>query len=167
MNHSDPRPSKTQQKKEANNIQKLGAYLSTLSEKKLNEISMPNNIRSAITEIKKISSNSARRRQQQYIGRLLRSIDHKSIKLQIDKLLDTQTFHKSRHKLILHYRDELVTKKIKVDDFCEHYSEANSEQLIELVHNASHSNSEKIRKTNYKLIFKYLESTIDQDKKDE
>ncbi len=164
MNDEVPRASKSEKKREANNIHTLGVFLSKLPEKKLAEINMPDDIRSAIIKAKKMSSNGARRRQQLFIGRLLRSIDHKSIGLEINKTLANQAPQKFRHRLILRYRDDLVTKKMKVSDLCELHPNIGQTHLTKLVHNMLHSNSERTRKANYRLIFNYLDSKIDQDR---
>ena len=164
MNDEVPRASKSEKKREANNIHALGVYLFKLPEKKLAEINMPDDIRSAIIQAKKMSSNGALRRQQLFIGKLLRSIDHKSIGLEINKNLTSQAPQKFRHRLILRYRDDLVTQKTTVADLCQLHPNIEEIHLTKLIHNMLYSNSERTRKTNYRLIFNYLDSKIDQDR---
>jgi len=73
--------SKTQKKKEALALQKLGEKLVTLSTEQLEDIDMPEDLYNAVREAKAISSHGARRRQMQYIGTLMRRIDPAPIEL--------------------------------------------------------------------------------------
>ena len=67
--------SKTKLKKDSKNIQELGRKISELSINKIELFKFSPNIFDAIINLKKIKSNSAKKRQIQYLGKLLREID--------------------------------------------------------------------------------------------
>ena len=68
-------PSKTKVKKQMHDLQELGEQLTELSKEHLAELDIPENLRDAVREMKKIKSFGAIKRQMQYIGKLMRDID--------------------------------------------------------------------------------------------
>lgn len=67
--------SKTQVKKEATALQKLGEELIKLPVPKLERLPLPDALRRAVMDAKSITSNVAGKRQRQYIGALMRKVD--------------------------------------------------------------------------------------------
>lgn len=68
--------SKSQLKREAKALQQLGANLTQLSLKQLDQIPLPEQLLEAILQVKKIKSHSAKKRDIQFIGRILRNIEN-------------------------------------------------------------------------------------------
>jgi ribosome-associated protein len=68
-------PSRTQQKRESEALQVLGKELLALPDSRLDAIGMPENLRQALRDGKKITANEGKRRQLQYIGKLMRKVD--------------------------------------------------------------------------------------------
>jgi ribosome-associated protein len=79
--------SRTQKKKQAEALQKLGLKLTRLSIPQLENVALPEKLKTALIEEKSITSNVAGRRQRQYIGALMRDIDPDVIE---SALLQTQ-----------------------------------------------------------------------------
>lgn len=75
----DERPSKSQRKREMHARQDLGAKLVELGPEALRRMALPEGLREAIEEARRIRSHEARRRQLQYIGRLMRDADFAAI----------------------------------------------------------------------------------------
>ncbi len=88
MENEIQRKSKTQIKKEAEALQKLGEELLELPGPQLERIELPDDLRKALIEARSIKSNIAGRRQRQYIGALMRDVDPQPIQ---DALLHTNT----------------------------------------------------------------------------
>jgi len=74
------RPSKTKKKEAMHELQDLGAELVELSIGQLKRINLPENIYDAVRECQKITAHGARRRQLQYLGKLMRSADDEPIR---------------------------------------------------------------------------------------
>ena len=68
-------PSKTQRKKEVHALQDLGVELVELSDERLAAIELPESLRDAVEAARRITAREARRRQLQYIGKLMRRVD--------------------------------------------------------------------------------------------
>lgn len=73
------KPSKTQRKKDMIFLQKLGETLVGLSESQLAKIPLPDDLLESIYLVRSLKSHGAKRRQLQYIGRLMREIDPEPI----------------------------------------------------------------------------------------
>ena len=78
--------SKSQIKREMLALQKLGEKLVTLKSAQLDKMPIEEDLRAAIDEAHLMRSHGAVRRQLQYIGRLMRSIDPAPIQAALDKL---------------------------------------------------------------------------------
>ena len=72
--HED-RPSKTRRKRDMEALQELGSELLNFSDEVLLQMDLPENLRDAVQQARKIRSRGAHKRQLQYIGRLMRDID--------------------------------------------------------------------------------------------
>jgi len=74
-------------------LQALGVALAQLSELQLETIEIPEKLREAILEAKRIKSHEAKRRQMQYIGRLMRDIDAAPIRSRLAEVLGRGQSH--------------------------------------------------------------------------
>jgi ribosome-associated protein len=68
-------PSKSARKREAHALQKLGEDLVALRAADLARLPLPETLRDAIDEARRLTSRGALARQRQYIGKLMRDID--------------------------------------------------------------------------------------------
>lgn len=77
MDHIDL--SKSQKKRDADALKKIGVELVALSETQLAQLPLPEPLLQAILEAKRLSSHGAKKRQMQLIGKWMRLADHPSI----------------------------------------------------------------------------------------
>lgn len=78
--------SRTRKKKEDRALQRLGERLVALPFSQLETMELPDELLTAIEFAHKIRSRSARRRQIQYIGTLMRHIDPQPIKAALERI---------------------------------------------------------------------------------
>jgi ribosome-associated protein len=90
--------SKTRRKREMHELQALGVALLQLSEAQLSDIEMPEALRAAILEGKRIKSHEAKRRHLQYIGRLMRDVDAAPIRARLAELEGHSAQAAARHR---------------------------------------------------------------------
>ena len=85
----DERPSKTQRKKESHELQDLGGALVALPESRVKDLAIPENLRDAVHEYRRTRTHEGKRRQMQYIGKLMRGTDTEPIRqiLRLDHAL--------------------------------------------------------------------------------
>lgn len=77
---TDDRPSKTQRKRDAHDLQALGDALAELPPDRLAALDLPQALRDALDELRGIRSHEGRRRQSQYIGKLMRQVDARPLR---------------------------------------------------------------------------------------
>ncbi|MEI8264360.1 MAG: ribosome biogenesis factor YjgA [Betaproteobacteria bacterium] len=69
------RPSKSQRKRDSHALQTLGDEVAALPASRLNALELPESLREAIRELHRTRSREGRRRQVQFIGKLMRQVD--------------------------------------------------------------------------------------------
>lgn len=104
----DERPSKTQRKKEMTALQDLGAALARLAADRLARIDLPERLREAIIETRRITDHEGRRRQLQYVGKLMRGVDAEPIRRALDELTHGSRAAIERMHRCERWRDRLI-----------------------------------------------------------
>jgi len=124
--------SKTRRKRQMHDLQALGAALVKLSPEKLSRIDLPEALRDAVLDAQKFTKHEARRRQLQYIGKIMRDIDADPIMEQLNALeapsrKQTAVFHVAEK-----WRQALVDDPEQVAAFVKEYPGADPNRLREL-----------------------------------
>ncbi|MEX0445860.1 ribosome biogenesis factor YjgA [Xenorhabdus sp. SGI246] len=147
--------SKSEIKRDAEILKKLGAELVELSKSELERIPLDEDLLAAIELAQKIK-REGRRRQLQLIGKLLRARDPEPITTALDKL-------KNRHNqqvVILHKLEELRDKLLESDNALEEvvalYPHTDRQQLRTLIRNAKKEKAANKPPKSYRQIFQYL-----------
>lgn len=107
LNDSDT-PSKTELKRQSAELQDLGEALLTLRADLYAALDLPQNLRDAVAQARRITAHEGRRRQLQFIGKLMRQVDPEPIRQAIARQKDgsaaeTQALHQAER-----WRDELI-----------------------------------------------------------
>ena len=82
-------PSKSQKKREMAALQILGQALVDMPADRLAAVEMPEVLRGAIGDARRFTKHEARRRQMQYIGKLMRGVDAAPLRAAVDALHGT------------------------------------------------------------------------------
>lgn len=133
-----PEPeSKSQRKKQMLALQKIGEILVELPEQQLAKIPLESPLKDAILEARRITSHEGRRRQLQYIGKLMRNVDPQPIQAAIDKVLRTDNLSKSQFHQMERWRDKFIAEGDAVlQEFMQKYPAVDLQQLRQLIRNA-------------------------------
>lgn len=75
---SPVRPSKSARKREVTALQELGNALVKLTKKQLHALNLPHSLLEAVEAAQHMPQHEAKRRQLQYIGKVMREIDEES-----------------------------------------------------------------------------------------
>lgn len=150
--------SKTQKKKEALSLQTLGEQLVKLSSEQLKNIALPMEMFNAVILAKSIKKRSARLRQMQYIGTLMRKYDPAPIQEALQRI-ERGTYkqtedHQKREK----WRDELIAgNDLLIEEILLQLPRADRQQLMDLVEKARQERAEKnpVPKA-ARTLFRYL-----------
>ena len=153
-----PPVSKTQRKKEMHELQSLGAELVELSESLLADLALPDDLREAVLEAKRIKSHEARRRQLQYIGRLMRDVDAAPIRAQIDALTGHSAQEAARHRRLEAVREKLLADDEALTAYVAAHAGADLQALRTLIRNARREQKEGRPPRAFRELFRLLKA---------
>ena len=129
----DERPSKTQLKKAMHELQDLGAALADLPDERLDALPLDAALVQAVHEFRRTRSHEGRRRQMQYIGKLMRNADADAIR----EAVAASRLGRSRETLGLHraerWRAELVAGDDALDRWLSEHPGGDVQRLRSLV----------------------------------
>ena len=129
--------SKSQVKREMNALQRLGEKLVAMPEKYVDGIDMPERLRLAVREARRITKNEARRRQMQYIGTLMRDADPEPIEKAVVALETGRRGDARQFQAVESWRDRIIDGD---DDLLQQifdtYPDADIQRIRQLVRNA-------------------------------
>lgn len=132
-------PSRTDLKKESDELQKLGESLLDLRPDLMAKVDLPEKLVDAVADAKRISNFEGKRRQMQFIGKLMRKLDDDVIESVKAALLE-QTQGSAQETLQLHLAEQWRDRLISDDDACgewlKNFPETDSQQLRALIRQA-------------------------------
>ncbi len=153
--------SRTQKKKAAQALQKLGEQLVLLSDAQFDALSLPPELLEAVAMARKITSHEARRRQLQYIGRLMREMDPADVEQALAKITSGEAEKKRQFKLVERWRDELVAGNEGLMSWLtEQYPAIDIPELKRLVDSAQEKQSGANAKKARRMLFRYLNRVV-------
>jgi ribosome-associated protein len=150
--------SRSQKKRIAEGLQRLGKKLVNLSGGQLETLEIPDALKEAVATAQGMNhKQEAYRRQIQYIGRLMRELDADQVEMALEALERGQAQEKRRFALVERWRNELVSG----DDgrlfwILENVPSAERQPLTTLVENARKKGSPSAAKTASRKLFRYL-----------
>jgi ribosome-associated protein len=104
-------------------LQELGEALVALDDAKLAQIELPDGLRDALVEARAMTKWEARRRQMQYIGRLMRDIDPEPVRLQLARWAGKSHEQTAQLHELERTRDRLLDDPTALDALCaEHHA---------------------------------------------
>lgn len=131
--------SKTDLKRESTDLQALGEALLTLRAGLFARLDLGDRLRDAIDEVRRITNFEGRRRQMQYIGKLMRGLDAATLDA-VRTALDEQNRGPALEAAILHdaerWRDRLIADDDALGGWIETHPGADTQQLRALVRQA-------------------------------
>jgi ribosome-associated protein len=129
-------PSKTRRKHEMHELQDLGVALVALDAKRLATLDLPEKLVDAITLARTITRHEARRRQMQYIGRLMREIDAEPLRAALAGWAEGPQRERARFALLERWRDRVLGEADGLQAFVATYPGAPGDALAALVADA-------------------------------
>ena len=129
--------SKSQLKRESHALQMLGEALVALPASRLAKIPMPEALADAVAEARCIKAYGGRKRQLQYIGKIMRSIDAEPIQQAMDELDNETARQNARFHRLEQWRDRLIAEgDAAFGELLQTYPQADRQHLRQLIRNA-------------------------------
>lgn len=167
--------SKTDLKKESARLQALGENLLTLRAELMQRLELPEKLQDALAEARRITNFEGRRRQMQYIGKLMRALDDDQLTA-AQAALDEQNLGSAQATLALHqaeqWRDRLIADDDALTQWMQIDAQADVQHLRTLIRQArkdaqatqaQERPGEAVRHGKaYREIFKIVKGTLSQ-----
>jgi ribosome-associated protein len=153
--------SKTRRKQQMHALQALGERLVDLPPARLDEIPMDESLRQAIVAARTITAHEGRRRQLQYVGKLMRSADADAIAsaLDVDALRHRQTV--SAMHAAERWRDALIGGERTLTEFVEQFPAAASLPLAQVVSQARREREAEKPPRHFRTLYRDLLAVIE------
>lgn len=153
------RPSKSQLKREMTALQKLGAELIAEPKERVKRVPMPEDVRDAILECQLIKDHEGRRRQLQYVGKKMRTLDEDELAA-IQRTLDSWKGASKTETAAMHAlerrREKLLSNDSALTDLRAEHPEVDVQHLRTLIRNARKEQAENKPPKAYREIFQIL-----------
>ena len=129
----EARPSKTRLKQQSHDLQKLGLALAELPDERLAALNLPERLLDAIVQYRGTRSHEGRRRQLQYVGKLMREVDPEPLR----EAVAESKLGSARDTLLLHeaerWRDALLTDDEALTRWMQEHADCDAQHLRSLV----------------------------------
>lgn len=137
-------------------LQALGADLARLPEAQLKSIELPEELREALLEAKRITSHEAKRRQMQYVGRLMRGLDPGPIRARLGEIEGSSARATARHRRLETWRERLLGDDAALTEFAAQHPGADLQALRTLIRNARKEAGEGKPPRAYRELFRVI-----------
>ena len=152
--------SKSEIKRDAEHLKKLGGSLINLTPANLAKMPLDDDLRDAV-ELAQRLRLEARRRQIQYIGKLLRNLDPEPIQEALDKVENRHNQQLALLQKLELIRDQLIEQgDTALNPLLEEYPSLDRQHLRNLIRSAQKEKQANKPPKNYREIFQYLKSII-------
>lgn len=156
--------SKTQIKKEMLALQEFGTSLTQLNAQQLSQLPLDDQLRKAIDTAKGLKQREAKRRQLQYIGKLMRNIDHTDLQQAYQQMQANDVRANRQHHLIEKWRDDLIREGEKsLKQFINDFPQVDRQQLRQLIRETKKEVSHGKPPTNSRKLFKFIRDLINRN----
>ncbi len=157
----DDRPSKTQLKKQSHELQALGEALVNLPDSRVEGLEISDRLRTAVADYKRTKTFEGKRRQMQYIGKLMRLSDTEPIReavlaMQLGRAKDALALHEAER-----WRAELIESDDALTRWAAEHPQSDMQQLRSLIRAARKDASaapEQRSGRAYRELFQYIKS---------
>jgi ribosome-associated protein len=154
-------PSKTRRKHAMHALQNLGEALVALDPKRLSELELPERLVDALAQARGIRAHEGRRRQIQYIGKLMREIDPAPVEAALVRWSSGAQEGNARFAAVERWRDDLMRDDAAVDRFVLAHPAADRAVLATLVRDARTERLRGAPPKRFRELFRHLKATLE------
>jgi ribosome-associated protein len=161
------RPSKSELKRQMSELQKLGEELVAEARDRVKRVPMPEDVRDAILECQLITNHEGRRRQMQFVGKKMRTLDAEEVAV-IQRTIDSWKGMSKADTAALHAlerrREKLLADDKALTVLLGEHPELDAQHLRTLIRNARKEQAENKPPKAYREIFQVLKDLAKKGK---
>ena len=153
-------PSKSELKRRAARAQALGRELTELKPAQLDELPLPEKLAAAIADYQRFPSREARRRQLQYVGRLMRDLDTEPIEHALESLRGQSAEAQYEFHLVERWRDRLLESPEALTEFLDEHPATDRQALRHQLQRVQKAKTEAQQRTASRALFRLIREVI-------
>ena len=153
------RPSKSEAKRQSNELQKLGEQLVDAPRDRVKRVEMPEDVKEAILTCQTITNHEGRRRALQFVGKKMRTLDEEEVEV-IKRTIEGWKGASKAETAALHAlerrREKLLADDKALTQLLAEHPQLDVQQLRTLIRNARKEQAENKPPKAYREIFQIL-----------
>ena len=155
--------SRTKKKQQVEELQKLGAALIELPAATLDALDLPAQLLTAVKDAQRFTSHGARRRQVQFIGKIMRKIDPEPVRAAVAAITNLSATARARQKRMEQWRERLIADDAALTEFAGAHASADLQAMRTIIRNARKEIAEgkppRAQRELFRLIREFSETT--------
>jgi len=150
--------SKTRRKKQMLELQELGSQLVELPEAQVAAMALEPALEQAVLEARRMKSHEAKRRQLQYIGRLMREVDAEPIRERLAAIEGHSAQATARHRRLEAWRERLLADDEALTELATQYPQSDIQAVRTLIRNSRKEQKQGKPPRAYRELFRLLKA---------
>ena len=150
--------SKTRRKKQMLELQELGSQLVELPEAQVAAMALEPALEQAVLEARRMKSHEAKRRQLQYIGRLMREVDAEPIRARLAAIEGHSAQATARHRRLEAWRERLLADDQALTELATQYPQSDIQAVRTLIRNSRKEQKQGKPPRAYRELFRLLKA---------
>lgn len=161
---TDEGKSKTQVKRELDQLKELGRRLTELKPAQLDKLQLTDKLRAALEEAHRHTARGALKRHLSFVGKLMMDQDVEAIQAYVDRLDSSSQAHAQHFHNIERWRDRLLTgEQAEQEAFIAQYPQTDRQNLRQLIRQAAKEAAENKPPAASRKIFRLVRETVEED----
>ena len=141
-------------------LQDLGAELVELPEERLAAVELPEPLVDAIQQARRIRDFEGRRRQLQYIGKLMRGVDEEPIREKLESWKAGPRAETARFKRVEEWRERLISERTALEAFAVEFPQADLTRVHDLVESVHRERAAGRPPKSYRALFQLINEAM-------
>ena len=153
--------SRTKKKQQVEELQKLGEALIELPQSQLEILELPAVLLAAVREAQRITSHGAKRRQVQFIGKVMRKVDPEPIRAALASVAGQSTARRVLQRSLETWRERLIGDDAALTEFATEHAGVDLQALRTLIRNARKEIAEQKPPHAQRELFRFVRDSLD------
>ena len=164
------RPSKSQLKRDMHALQELGEALIALPKDALKRMPMPESLDDAVREARRITDHEGKRRQVQYVGRVMRTLTDEetaALRTALDSYRGVNRAETAKLHWIERTREKLLADDAALTEFIRQHPGVDAQEGRTLIRNARKEREQQKPPRYFRELFQWIKNAAGVEEDDE
>lgn len=163
---SEQKPSKSEMKRHDAALKRLGDQLVDLDPALFDELDLDERLREAVADLRRFKSREAKRRQRQYIGKLMRNVDVEPIEAMLARIADEERREKRLFREAERWRERLLSGDGDALDAFTSATGQDHTEVADLLAALAHAPNEREDRTLRRRLFRAIHGQLAASRQD-